>query len=228
MKLVIPATFFLLSFWFLYGPQPGLPCMPAAADVSAADIDPAPMRRVLSDPPTVRIGGLDQRCSNCHRLFDSSTVRQSQFMQHAHIVLDHGLNDTCVNCHDVDDRNRLALRNGETVGYAQVQLLCAQCHGTLYRDWQAGTHGRSDGYWDTRRGERVRLTCTECHDPHSPAYDPMVPLPGPNTLRMGHPSQPSDEAARANPLRKWMFVPRNEAYRDRVDGDDATGDNHEH
>ena len=144
-------------------------------------------------------------------LFDSSTVGQSQFKQHEHIVLDHGLNDTCVNCHDVENRNKLALRNGETIGYDQVQLLCAKCHGTVFRDWQAGTHGRTDGYWDSERGERVRVVCTQCHDPHSPAYDPMVPLPGPNPLRMGHPTQPSDEAARSNPLRKWMFVTEDQA-----------------
>lgn len=211
MKHVIPVTFFLAAAWFLFGPEPSLPAMPGAADVSAADIDPAPLRQVLGDPPTVRIGGVDQRCSDCHRLFDSSTVGQASFKQHEHIVLNHGINDTCVNCHDVDDRNLLALRNGETIKYAEVELLCAKCHGTVFRDWQAGTHGRTNGYWDTERGERVRLVCTQCHDPHSPAYDPMVPLPGPNTLRMGHPSQPSEDAARANPLRKWMFVTEDQA-----------------
>jgi hypothetical protein len=62
--------------------------------------------------------------------------------------------------------------------------VCAKCHGPAYRDWQKGTHGKTLGSWQAGDSRR-RLGCTECHDPHSPAYPRIVPLPAPTTLRMG-------------------------------------------
>jgi hypothetical protein len=63
-------------------------------------------------------------------------------------------------------------------------VLCAQCHGTTYRDWQRGMHGKTMGSWDKSSGKQRRLLCTECHNPHAPAYGRLAPLPGPRTLRM--------------------------------------------
>jgi hypothetical protein len=54
--------------------------------------------------------------------------------------------------------------------------LCAKCHGTIYRDWKAGVHGRENGYWNTQLGDKTKLRCIQCHDPHSPKFKDMKPL----------------------------------------------------
>ena len=43
----------------------------------------------------------------------------------------------------------------------------------------------------------------DCHDPHSPRFGKIEPLPGPNTLRMGEPYHHSSEAQDRNPLERW-------------------------
>jgi len=114
------------------------------------------------------------------------------------------MNTRCVNCHDVTNRELLTLRDGSTVAYAQTPLLCAQCHGTTYRDWQKGTHGKTLGSWKTDSASQRRLSCNECHDPHSPRYAPYEPLPGPNTLRMGMQAHEGGHGPERSPLRRWI------------------------
>ena len=54
--------------------------------------------------------------------------------------------------------------------------LCGQCHGTIYRDWRKGIHGRRRGYWN---GAKSYLLCAHCHDPHAPKFADLEPLPPP-------------------------------------------------
>jgi hypothetical protein len=114
----------------------------------------------------------------------------------------HGINDSCVNCHAREDRERLVLHDGTDVAYSDVETLCRQCHGPVYRDWTRGAHGKTIGSWVVGSAEAERLTCTACHDPHSPRYEGIEPLPGPHTLRMGDPSDAVRHAS-DNPLRRW-------------------------
>ena len=87
--------------------------------------------------------------------------------------------------------------------FAQVADTCGQCHGPTLRQWERGVHGKTMGYWNADMGTPQRLTCTQCHDPHSPSYEPITPLPGPNTHRMGdqHQDNASPHDAPHNPLR---------------------------
>lgn len=164
------------------------------------------MRRVaLKDPPMINIGTLNQRCNDCHSLFENTREPGRALTQHTHVKLSHGNNDGCLNCHDKADRETLTLRGGGIVGYDQVEQLCAQCHGPIYRDWQRGAHGKTVGYWNTDLGEGVKLSCSQCHDPHSPAYDDIAPLPGPNTLRMGKQYGSHDIINDKNPLQRWRL-----------------------
>ena len=114
------------------------------------------------------------------------------------------MNDRCYNCHGRNDRNKLLLFGDVEIGYDDVEQLCAKCHGTTYRDWQAGMHGRTNGSWDAQDPRQRRLKCTQCHDPHAPAYDAMVPMPAPNTLRQG-PQDPEGGHGhgKRSPLTKW-------------------------
>ena len=115
--------------------------------------------------------------------------------------MEHGINSRCFNCHLRGDRNAFADYRGEPIPYDQPQMLCAKCHGPVYRDWTHGVHGRTNGYWDPARGPTHRLRCIECHDPHAPAFAAMKPAPGPHTLRMGVPRPgPHEEPETSNPL----------------------------
>lgn len=173
--------------------------------VRAVSITTEPMRTPLGDPPIAVVNGLERRCNDCHSILDSRENSQADLRQHTDIVLHHGLNNNCYNCHDVEDRERLVLHDGATVGYAQSEQLCAQCHGRMYRDWSRGAHGKTLGSWDRQSAEYTRLTCVQCHDPHAPMFDQIEPLPGPHTLRMGAAGSGHHDAVKAarNPLMQW-------------------------
>ncbi|MBL8760580.1 MAG: hypothetical protein JNL50_04690 [Phycisphaerae bacterium] len=149
------------------------------------------------------VAGSDRPCSECHKLFTTPPGENKALVQHKDIVMNHGMNTRCLNCHDGDDRDALVLHDGTRVAFTDTPRLCSQCHGTVYRDWQLGTHGKTLGSWDAKDEKHRRLTCNECHEPHSPAYRPMPPLPGPGTLRMGDQSRPAEAHGKRSPLRQW-------------------------
>ena len=185
----IGPVFFALAAWFLWGPAIVELPTESTPKVNAAQLTTAPRRDILGNPPTIEIGGFKRTCMDCHQMFPPRDDPPVALAQHKHIVLNHGINKQCRNCHNPKDRNLLVLRGGETITYDQVETLCAKCHGPTYRDWENGAHGRTNGFWDASRGTVRRLRCTECHDPHNPrvpAMDPLAPLPGPHTLRMGN------------------------------------------
>jgi hypothetical protein len=114
--------------------------------------------------------GVPVSCETCHE--------EHLQPQHANIVLRHAEDQrTCFGCHDPDDRDTLRLANGTRIAFDQSYRLCGQCHGTKYRDWKEGLHGKRTGMWD---GDVKYLLCVHCHqNPHQPAFPPMEPLPPP-------------------------------------------------
>jgi hypothetical protein len=116
-------------------------------------------------------------CSDCHADMEANTERRELVDMHDDIVLNHGPDERwCLDCHNTDDRDNLRLVSGELVGFDESYKLCGQCHGTIFRDWRAGIHGRRRGYWD---GAKEYLLCAHCHNPHSPKFKPIAPLPPP-------------------------------------------------
>ena len=202
----MPTVFFALALWFLLGSGSAAPEIPETPPIAPGDVSAEPLRRILTDPPRVEIGGYAQRCSDCHALFESPPEPVGALRQHENVVLDHGLNDRCLNCHSTRDRDRLVLHGEREIGYDDVVQLCAKCHGPTFRDWERGIHGKTLGSWDVGSPELRRLVCTECHDPHAPAFSSIPPLPGPRTLRMGdqdhHAPEPAPEDQ--NPLVRWL------------------------
>ena len=81
-----------------------------------------------------------------------------------------------IDCHDSDNRDELRLANGTKIPFAESFKLSGQCHGTQYRDWRSGIHGKRTGYWD---GSKRYLLCVHCHNPHSPRFAALQPLPPP-------------------------------------------------
>jgi hypothetical protein len=106
------------------------------------------------------------KCQSCHK---ETTERR-----HADIVLHHAEEQRgCLDCHDESDRDRLHLSNGTKIAFEESFKLCGQCHGTQFRDWKIGLHGKRTGEWSGRREYRL---CVSCHWPHEPRFKPMKPV----------------------------------------------------
>jgi formate-dependent nitrite reductase cytochrome c552 subunit len=122
------------------------------------------------------------QCFACHSLKPPNLESASgqdldqfhQGLQFAHGQL------TCASCHNArDNYSTLKLADGRAIPFEESITLCAQCHGTQYRDYLHGAHGGMTGYWDLSRGERVRNHCQHCHDPHAPRYPTFQPAAPP-------------------------------------------------
>jgi formate-dependent nitrite reductase cytochrome c552 subunit len=106
--------------------------------------------------------------------------------EHPDIVMghgEHGRNNNCFNCHNETNLVLLQPRDGRELKFEDSPKLCGSCHGPTYRDWEAGAHGRTSGYWDRSKGPIERKACVNCHNPHSPRFPSRKPAPGPHPLR---------------------------------------------
>ncbi len=195
----VPAVLFLLGGVLWTDPLRFQDPVGQAAAVPGWAIDPAPIRKPKLTP-VMKVAGYDLKCSDCHKLFPSQPETTRSPYQHTNIALKHGINERCFNCHHLTNRDVYVDDWGEEIPADQPHRLCGKCHGPVYRDWLHGSHGRTNGYWDTTRGEQTRRTCIECHDPHQPPFPPMPPAPGPHTLRMGRQDHAHEPAALKNPL----------------------------
>ena len=112
--------------------------------------------------------------------------------EHAEIKMGHGRherNNNCYNCHNEQNLELFQPRDGRELKLAESSALCGSCHGPSYRDWEAGAHGRLNGFWKKELGELTRKDCVNCHDPHSPKYPGRQPAPPPNPLHPAHVAQ---------------------------------------
>jgi hypothetical protein len=136
-------------------------------------------------------------CSTCHAQLPARMVSSPDELRdfHTGTELSHG-ELGCGACHDKDDRDRLRLVEGDPIPYTEVIKLCAQCHTREYRSYRRGAHGGMTGYWDLSRGDRTRLSCIGCHDPHAPAFPQMMPAAPPRD-RFFEPAPPSAPTAHA-------------------------------
>ena len=134
--------------------------------------------------PSVATGRRDRNgapirvaCSVCHSTrppnLNASAAKLDEF--HQGLKVAHG-QVSCLACHDQRNYDRLHLADGKPVAFPDVMTLCGQCHGPQLRDYQHGAHGGMRGYWDLQRGGRIRNTCSDCHDPHAPAYPQVQPV----------------------------------------------------
>jgi hypothetical protein len=120
-------------------------------------------------------------CRACHgpeKDFPVNFQRREALLVHRNVKLNHGgVRVWCLDCHDPQNRNfLLSLSDGQPISFEQSYLLCGKCHGTIYRDWRFGIHGRRTGNWN---GVKSYYLCVSCHDPHSPKFKPLQPMPPP-------------------------------------------------
>jgi hypothetical protein len=120
-------------------------------------------------------------CMECHQALEAKWDRDGRAMvEHGNIKLNHGNNRFCLNCHHAKNRNVFVDYDGSEIAETAVVDLCARCHGTTHRDWEAGVHGRQNGHWDKPKGTSTKLTCIQCHDPHDPKFKAMEALRAPD------------------------------------------------
>jgi len=106
--------------------------------------------------------------------------------EHSNIAMAHGShnrNNLCFNCHDENNLEQFQTRDGRQLKLSESTPLCGSCHGPTYRDWEAGAHGRTSGYWNRTLGSITRVDCVSCHNPHSPHFPSRQAAPGPHPLR---------------------------------------------
>ncbi len=116
-------------------------------------------------------------CSDCHADMEPNPKRRELVEMHEDIVLEHAEGQRwCLDCHNLNDRDKLRLVSGEEIPFTESYRLCGQCHGDKLRDWKVGIHGKRTGYWN---GEKQYLLCAHCHNPHSPRFKSLQPLPPP-------------------------------------------------
>lgn len=130
-------------------------------------------------------------CASCHANLepDANTNHAANLIDfHEGLEYEHG-SLSCLSCHHAEDYNSLRLTDGRAIDFASVQRLCAQCHGPQARDYERRAHGGMMGFWDDRRGEAVRKSCIDCHDPHAPAMPAMVPTFRPHDRFLAAPSE---------------------------------------
>lgn len=136
-------------------------------------------------------------CYSCHEQGSSPVLEFNEYGEliwEEHTIdfeLEHGsshLNEYCYNCHNQENLEQLKNAEGMVLDITQSNVLCGGCHGTTYRDWTVGIHGRQSGFWNSELGDHKHEDCVSCHNPHSPAFQPLPPWPGPQSLRPVHPS----------------------------------------
>jgi uncharacterized CHY-type Zn-finger protein len=192
--LVVLAVGFLGLGFLLYRNLWGHPPKPREiALVDPAFLEPTPWRRTYVDLVKAKEDLSDYDCYGCHERDKPPPLRfddQQKLIipkEHSDIVMGHGSHDRnnlCYNCHNEQNLVTLQVRDGRVVKFDEIPLLCGSCHGPTYRDWEAGAHGRTSGYWNRNEGPIQRLSCANCHNPHAPRIPTRQPAPGPHPLRL--------------------------------------------
>jgi len=168
---------------------------PARQQIALVDrsfLEKTPWRRTYADMVRAKEDLSDFDCYGCHDQkkppplrFDKNNILIVPD-EHKDIVMGHGShnrNNLCYNCHNESNLETFQVRDGRELKFADSTQLCGSCHGPNYRDWEAGAHGRINGYWNTSLGEARKLDCANCHNPHAPRIPTRQPAPGPHALR---------------------------------------------
>ena len=96
-------------------------------------------------------------CYNCHEKKKPVKIKfdadQKVILprEHDDLKMGHGRhnrNNNCFNCHNENNLEALQTRDGRELKITESPQLCGSCHGPTFRDWEAGVHGRTSGYWD--------------------------------------------------------------------------------
>ena len=189
--LVLAVVFLALGLKFASGFGTRAPAHTPIPLVDPQFLETATIRKSYAELIRTKADLSDFDCYACH---DKAKPPQLKFdaqhnlivpKEHEDVVMGHGThnrNNNCFNCHDEQNLELLQARDGRQIKLVESPLLCGSCHGPTYRDWEAGAHGRTGGYWNRAAGPIKRQICVDCHNPHRPKIPPRKPAPGPHLL----------------------------------------------
>ena len=189
--LVLAVVFVVLALKFLtgFGARAAVPNQIPLVETQF--LDTATFRQSYAELIRTKADLSDFDCYACHDKAKPPILRfdaQQNLIipkEHSDVVMKHGThnrNNNCFNCHDEQNLEQLQTRDGRQIKLAESPPLCGSCHGPTYRDWEAGAHGRTGGYWERAAGPIKRQICVDCHDPHHPKIPSRKPAPGPHLL----------------------------------------------
>ncbi len=157
------AAAFLMNLW---GRPVALPPIPL---VDTNFLSTATTRQSYADLIKAGADLSDFDCYACHekgkppRLRFDTNLNLIVPKEHSDIVMHHGTherNNNCFNCHDENNLEQFQTRDKRELKLSNSAPLCGSCHGPTYRDWEAGVHGRTSGYWDRELGpDRPETLC---------------------------------------------------------------------
>ncbi len=140
-------------------------------------------------------------CQDCHEEEEPNPRVRTLEEEHDDIELTHGDQQFwCLTCHLSGNLDHLRSLEDRGIDFDRSYRLCGQCHFQRHNDWLFGAHGKRVGSW---RGERKLYLCTECHNPHHPAIEPIPPNPPPK-VRSGLRFRPTNNGRH---LRVWEKKP---------------------
>ena len=195
MLLLLSAAFALLALAFLGNLWGRSPASPVISLVDTNFLSTATTRQSYADLIKTGEDLSDFDCYACHEKGKPPPLRFDTNgtliipKEHSNIAMHHGSherNNNCFNCHNEINLELLQTRDKRELKLSDSTPLCGSCHGPTYRDWEAGVHGRTSGYWDRARGDYDRKNCVNCHNPHAPKFPGRKPAPGPHPLRVAH------------------------------------------
>jgi hypothetical protein len=180
------AVGFILNLWGRVVSQPEIPL------VDPSFISTSTVRASYAELVANKADLSDFDCYGCHEKGKTPPLRFDADhnlvipKEHSDVVMGHGnhnRNNLCFNCHDENNLELLQTRDGRELKFSESPQLCGSCHGPTYRDWEAGAHGRTNGYWNRSMGPITRKDCVSCHNPHAPKFPGREPAPPPHPLR---------------------------------------------
>jgi hypothetical protein len=153
----------------------GIICLIGIPHVFSENSNPVTKMDIQVPPPPFSEGIFP--CSQCHNKDLKPNPQRRKLEMHDDIVLNHDEKHRwCLDCHDLQNRDMLHLASGQLLDFKESYLLCGQCHGEKFRDWEKGVHGKRTGSWN---GQKQYLLCVNCHNPHSPRFKKLKPEPPP-------------------------------------------------
>ena len=151
-------------------------------ETNASVVDPGPVAEEEYPVPFEPLPKTITPCRACHGKnndFPVNFERREALLVHTNLELNHGgVRVWCLDCHHPYRRDYLLpLSDGKLIPFEHSYLLCGKCHGTKYRDWRNGIHGKRTGSWN---GKKTYNLCVQCHNPHTPKFKPLRPMPPPD------------------------------------------------